>query len=151
MPTLGLTFAPIYTWPSTVFTPTWSWQLQLALTVPFYDGGLRYGLKRERMALVRAARAAEEGALRQTRSDLRYGDVAVHDTEEQLKRARTAAQLAHEAVKIADLAYKAGATTNIELIDAERRARDADTAAAISEDAVRQARVDMLFAAGRLP
>jgi outer membrane protein TolC len=151
MPTLALSFAPIYTWPSTVFTPSWSWQLQLGLTVPFYDGGLRYGLARERQALVREAQAAEEGALRQARADLRFGDVAVRRTEEQLGRARAAAQLAHEAVQIADLAYHAGATTNIELIDAERRARDADTAAAIAEDAARQARVDLLFASGRLP
>jgi outer membrane protein TolC len=151
MPTLGLTFAPIYTWPSTVFTPAWSWQLQLALTVPFYDGGLRYGLQRERRALVRSAEAAQEGALRQTRADLRFGDAAVQKTSEALERARSAAQLAHEAVQIADLAYRAGATTNLELIDAERRARDADTAAAIAEDAARQARVDLSFAAGRLP
>jgi outer membrane protein TolC len=151
MPTLALTFAPIYTWPSTVVSPTFSWQLQLALTVPFYDGGLRYGLQRERRALVREAELAQEGALRQTRSDLRYGDVAVHSTEQQLARARAAAQLAHEAVQIADLAYHAGATTNIELIDAERRARDADTAAAVAEDLARQARVDVLFASGRLP
>ena len=54
-------------------------------------------------------------------------------------------------MQIADLAYRAGATTNLELIDAERRARDADTGAAIAEDAVRQARLDMLFASGRLP
>jgi outer membrane protein TolC len=150
MPTLSLTFAPVYTWPSTLF-PAWSWQLQLGLTVPFYDGGLRYGLERERRALVRAAEAAEEGALRQARADLRYGDAATAQTAEALERARAAAQLAHEAVQIANLAYRAGATTNLELIDAERRARDADTAAAIAEDAARQARVDLLFAAGRLP
>jgi outer membrane protein TolC len=150
-PTLTAAFEPIYTWPSTVFTPTWSWQLQLSLTVPIYDGGLRYGLFRERRALVQAARIDRESALRQTRADLRIGDAAVQRTAEALERARAAAQLAHEAVKIADLAYHAGATTNLELIDAERRARDADTAAAIAEDQVRQARVDLLFAAGKLP
>jgi outer membrane protein TolC len=151
MPTLTASFSPIYTWPATLFTPTWSWQLQLALTVPLYDGGLRYGWAKERTAVVRQARIEQEGALRQTRADLRAGDESVRKTAEALERARAAAQLAHEAVKIADLAYRAGATTNLELIDAERRARDADTVAAIAEDATRQARVDMLFAAGQLP
>src|SRR5262249_1756705 len=80
MPSLSLTFAPIYTWPSTVFTPTFSWQLQLALTVPLYDGGLRGGLARERRALVREAEVAQEGALRQTRAELRYGEEAVQKT-----------------------------------------------------------------------
>jgi outer membrane protein TolC len=151
MPSLTATFAPIYTWPSTIFTPALSWQFQLVLTVPFYDGGLRYGLARERKALLRESVLDQEGALRQTRSDLRIGDEAVRKTAEALERARAAASLAHEAVQIADLAYHAGATTNLELIDAERRARDADTAAAIVEDAARQARLDLLFASGRLP
>ncbi len=151
MPALTATFAPLYSWPSTIFTPTWSWQFQLVLTVPLYDGGLRYGLAKERRALVREATLAQEAALRQTRSELRIGGEAVDQTEEALGRARRAAQLAHEALRIADLAYRAGATTNIELIDAERRARDADTGTAIAEDAARQARLDVLFAAGRLP
>jgi outer membrane protein TolC len=151
MPSLNATFAPIYTWPSTIFTPALSWQFQLVLTVPFYDGGLRYGLARERKSILREAVLDQEGALRQTRSDLRIGDEAVRKTAEALERAKKAAELAHEAVQIADLAYHAGATTNLELIDAERRARDADTAAAIAEDAARQARLDILFASGRLP
>jgi hypothetical protein len=37
------------------------------------------------------------------------------------------------------------------VIDAERRARDADTAVAIAEDSVRRARLDLLAALGRFP
>jgi hypothetical protein len=59
------------------------------------------------------------------------------------KSAASAAKLAHEALALADLAYRAGATTNLEVIDAERRARDADTAAVIAEDNARQARLDL--------
>ena len=44
-----------------------------------------------------------------------------------------------------------GATTNIELIDAQRGARDAETAVAQAEDRVRQARLDLLVALGRFP
>ena len=58
---------------------------------------------------------------------------------------------AAEVLKITDLAFRAGATTNIELIDAQRRARDADTAAALAEDRVRQSRLDLLVALGRFP
>jgi outer membrane protein len=42
-----------------------------------------------------------------------------------------------------------GATTNLEVIDAQRVARDAETAAAIAEDALRRARLDLLIALGR--
>jgi len=49
------------------------------------------------------------------------------------------------------MAYKAGASTNLEVIDAERQARDADTAVAVAEDSLRQARLDLLIASGRFP
>ena len=49
------------------------------------------------------------------------------------------------------MAFREGATTNIEVIDAQRRARDAETTAAIAEDAVRRARLELLVATGRFP
>ena len=55
------------------------------------------------------------------------------------------------ALRLSELAYRAGATSNLEVIDAERASRDADTAAAIAEDAARQARLDLLAASGRFP
>ena len=64
---------------------------------------------------------------------------------------RTAARLASDAMRLADVAYRAGASTNLELIDAQRRARDAETLANIAEDNQRQAFIDLLAAAGRFP
>ena len=61
------------------------------------------------------------------------------------------AEFAAQALKFATLAYEAGASTNIEVVDAERRARDADTAVVVAEDAARQARLDLLAATGRFP
>jgi outer membrane protein TolC len=63
----------------------------------------------------------------------------------------SAARLTREALDLSTLAYRAGATTNLEVIDAERRARDADTQVAVAEDAARQARLDLLAAGGRFP
>jgi len=54
-------------------------------------------------------------------------------------------------VEIVNVAFKAGATTNIEVIDAQRRARDADTAVAVVEDTARRARLELLAAIGRFP
>ena len=48
-------------------------------------------------------------------------------------------------------AYRAGISNNLAVIDAERRARDATTAATQAEDAARQARLELLIAAGRFP
>ncbi len=82
--------------------------------------------------------------MRQTRSDLRVASEEVRRADQAVKSATSAAQLAHRALELANLAYQAGATTNLEVIDA-------DTAAAIAEDNVRQARLDLLAAAGQFP
>ena len=68
-----------------------------------------------------------------------------------LASARDAARLAHKAYDLATLAYRGGASTNIEVLDAARQARDADTSTAAAEDLSRQARLDLLVAAGRFP
>jgi outer membrane protein TolC len=68
-----------------------------------------------------------------------------------VERSRNAARLANDAMRLADVAYRAGASTNLELIDAQRRARDAETLTNIAEDNLRQAQLDLLAAAGRFP
>jgi outer membrane protein TolC len=64
---------------------------------------------------------------------------------------RAAADQAQQVVEIVNVSFRAGAATNIEVIDAERRARDAETTVAIAEDSLRRARFDLLNAAGRFP
>jgi len=54
-------------------------------------------------------------------------------------------------VTITNVSFRAGAATNIEVIDAERGARDADTAVAQAEDTLRRARLELLNALGRFP
>jgi outer membrane protein TolC len=54
-------------------------------------------------------------------------------------------------VNITNISFRAGAATNIEVIDAERSARDTDTAVAVAEDQLRRARLELLNALGRFP
>src|SRR5204863_235942 len=68
-----------------------------------------------------------------------------------LAQARAASRLSGEALDITTLSYHAGASNDLDVVDAQRRARDADNAAAIAEDAARQARIDLLAATGRFP
>ena len=83
-------------------------------------------------------------------SELTEGD-AIRATERAGEYARLAAQQANEVLQITDVAFREGATTNIEVIDAQRRARDAETAAAMADDAARHARLELLVASGRFP
>lgn len=142
---------PFYQNPATPTVPLTGYQLELLLTVPFYDGGLRYGQHKERDALRDEARVAYEAGVRQARSDVRTAFEAMRRADDALRSSRDAAKLASEALDLANIAYRAGAVTNIEVIDAERQARDAATQAEIAADAARQARLTMLTVSGRFP
>jgi outer membrane protein TolC len=82
---------------------------------------------------------------------VRAAFVQVQHADESLKAARDGATQAAEALELANAMWKAGATTSLDVIDAERRARDADLQRALAEDAARQARLDLLVASGALP
>src|SRR4029079_8411226 len=87
----------------------------------------------------------------QARSEVRLAQETVRSTERALASQRLAAQQADQVLSITNTAFEAGATTNLEVIDAQRSARDAEAAAEIAEDAVRRARLDLLTALGRFP
>jgi outer membrane protein TolC len=131
--------------------PKVGWQAQLILTLPLYDGGLRGGIARERDALVIESRANLESTLRQAQSDVRTAFDSMVHADKALGAARAAATLAHRALELATVAYRAGATSNLEVIDAARASRAADTDAAQAEDLARQARLDLLAASGHFP
>lgn len=151
LPVLSAVAQPFYQNPESLSQPTTGWQAQLLFTLPLYDGGNRYGVTHERTSLHEQAKTKLEGTLRQARAEVRTAFESVMRADESLGQSREAAKLATEALKLSQLAYQAGATSNLELIDAERRSRDADTVAAIAEDAARQARLDLLAASGRFP
>ena len=82
---------------------------------------------------------------------MRAAREAVESAERVLASARAGADQAQQVMNITNISFRAGAGTNIEVIDAGRRARDADFAVAVSEDAVRRARLELMTALGRFP
>jgi outer membrane protein TolC len=124
---------------------------QLAAVWPVFAGGLRPAQSKERGALASEAEEALRGVMRQARSEVRLSFEAMRYAYAGYDAARRGAETAVAALDLANQAYRAGATSNLEVIDAERRARDAATTAVIAEDAVRQANLDLLSAAGRFP
>jgi outer membrane protein TolC len=131
--------------------PNWGWQAQLLLTLPIYDGGQRRGVAHERDATVVEARLGLDQTLRQARSEVRVAFEAMLHADLALASARDAAALAKRAYELAVVAYKAGATTNIEVLDAARVQRDADSAASAASDVARRARLELLVASGQFP
>jgi outer membrane protein TolC len=136
---------------ATVVAPASGWTAQLVLSIPLFEGGFRYGVRKERQAGLMEAQAQLDGLLRQVSVEVRTAFAVVRNADEGLGSAHAAAVAAATAAKLADKSYRAGASTNIEVIDAERQARDADSQVALAEDAARQARLDLLLATGAFP
>jgi outer membrane protein TolC len=150
-PTLDAIFQPSTTYPSQFFLPGNSWRLLLQANVPIFDSGQRGGTKLERQADVQGRRAALVGGVTRANSEVRAAREAIASYERSLASARASADQAQQVVQITNVSFRAGAATNIEVIDAERTARDADFAVAVTEDNLRRARLDLLTALGRFP
>ena len=150
-PSVDAIFQPSTTYPAQFFLPANSWRLLLQANVPLFDSGQRAATKVQREAAVEQARATLAGAETAAGSQVRAAREAVASGERSLASARTAADEAQQVVNITSVSFRAGAATNIEVIDAERGARDADTAVAAAEDVLRRARLELLNALGRFP
>jgi outer membrane protein TolC len=151
LPSITLIGQPFYQNPSSLTTPETGWQAQAVLTWFLFDGGARYGRTHQREAALTQAQIQLDAAIRQAHSEVRQSIDNVERTATAVQRGRASARLANEAMRLAEVAYRAGSSTNLELIDAQRRARDAETIAVIAEDNQRQAALDLLAAAGRFP
>jgi outer membrane protein TolC len=134
LPLLTAVFQPFYQNPPSLTQPLTGWQLNVVLQIPLYDGGLRYGQAKERRANATSAEAQLEASLRQAKSEVRSAFQQVTHADAAMRSAREAEKQAAEALELANVAYRAGATTNLEVIDASR-----------------QARLDLLVASGSFP
>jgi outer membrane protein TolC len=150
-PSLAGIFQPSSTYPGQFFTPTNSWRLLFQATVPIYDSGQRAAQRLDRQAALDISRATLAGAVTTATSEVRSAREAVASAERALASVRAAAEQAQQVVEIVNVSFRAGAATNIEVIDAERRARDADTSVAVAEDALRRSRLELLNALGQFP
>jgi outer membrane protein TolC len=151
MPSVSGIFRPTFQNPGSVITPQNSWTALVQFTMPVFDAGERRGVKMVREAALQQSEAALGGQLRQAKSEVREAYEAVRSTARALDSARAATDQARQVLEITIFSFRAGAATNIDVIDAQRRARDADTAVAVVEDNVRRSRLDLLAALGKFP
>ena len=152
LPTAAVSFDPQFVGPAGAFQPGNTWRLTLSVSQPLFKGGLRRNLD-ARLADVTLTQAnlADAQIRTQARSEIRMAQEALAGSERALVSSRRASDHAAEVLKITTTAFEVGATTNIEVIDAQRSARDSASAAALAEDAVRRARLDLLVALGKFP
>lgn len=151
LPTASGLVQPQYLQPSTFFSPSATWRAQVAISVPLFDAGFRRALRAERQATFDESQLQHEAVLREARSDVRTSDESVKSAERSVSAARAAADQARHVLDILNMSFKAGAATEIEVIDAQRVLLDAETSTAVAEDALRQARLALLVALGQFP
>lgn len=150
-PTGIASFDPQSVNPAGAFAPSRTWRFTVTFSQPIFDGGQRRGLHRFREAAARASELALAATQIQAHSEVRLAQEVVRSTERALVSLQLSAQQANDVLNITNVAFEAGATTNLEVIDAQRSARDAEASAEIAADAVRRARLDLLTALGRFP
>jgi outer membrane protein TolC len=151
LPTINLIGQPFWQDPSADPNSPWGWQVQAQLSWTIFDGGARYGRTHQREATLEENKLTLEGTSRQVLSDVRQSFDTYKRSSRALEAARRAAAYGVDTYRLADISYRAGASTNLDLIDAFRVARDTATLAIIAEDSLRQSALDLLVAAGKFP
>ena len=134
-PTANVSFDPQYITPGGIFQPSGSWRLAILVGQPLFDAGSRKGVRRQRDAALEATELILTERQIQARSEERLARESIASQERSLASARRAAEHANEVLKITIIAFDAGASTNIEVVDAQRSARDLETAVTQVEDA----------------
>lgn len=150
VPTGSASFTPQYVTPPGFFEPSKTWRALFQLQIPIYDGSIGPE-KRVRIAEREAARLRLDAVTLEARAELRLAQESVARNEQIAATSRRAAESAAEALRISEIAYRAGATSNIEVVQAQQSARNSEIVAAVAEDGLRQARLDLLVALGEFP
>ena len=151
LPSLNGVFTPSVLEPPGAFAKTFSWRAQVIFAVPVFDSGFRSGEKAQRLADLNVIKFERANLERQGASEIRTARDAVASTTRAFTQAQLATDRANQVVQITNVAFREGASTNIEVLDAQRQARDVETQAAIAEDALKRAQLDLLIALGRFP
>ncbi|MFT3693625.1 MAG: TolC family protein [Kofleriaceae bacterium] len=150
-PTLSLNAAAFYDTPQIDPVPRLGFQVLATVAVPLYDGGYRSGLRQERDAVLAEARENLAQTERQASSEVRTSESSVTHSHRAREAAHHSADFAAHALQLANIAYEGGTGTSLEVIDAQRAARDAATQAVIADDNLRQAQFALLAATGHFP
>ncbi len=149
LPNATASFDPTYVTPAGLFQPARTWRLTISATQPIFTGGQRKIALHQREITLDQAKIDLSAREIRARSEVRLAQEALQARERALVSARRAADETTEVLRITMTAFEVGATTNIEVIDAQRSDLDAKTAAEQADDAVRRARLDLLVALGR--
>jgi outer membrane protein TolC len=102
-----------------------SWNLMLTLSVPLYDGGLRYAELRDARSRVREAEAQNAGLVLELEAEIVRLRAELESSLAAVRSARKAVELAKTTESDMETSYNEGAATQLDVLDAAQRYLDA--------------------------
>jgi outer membrane protein TolC len=127
------------------------WRATVDLSWPLYDGGLRYGKRRQAEAQGAFASAAAEAQRLAIVQEVQDGLRDVTVAAERLRLAETQSRLAADAAASARRSFEAGVASSLDVIDANDRLYAADVQLADARARAAQTRIGLDRATGRAP
>lgn len=154
-----LQFAPTVDLRSSVATstvqnglaPGTTWNVQGVLTIPIWDGGVRYGNMREAAAQETIALQNLEAARRKATIEVTQARRAVSVAEDSRKVAAAARDLAAETDRLTRASYLEGRGTSLELVTAAQALRQTEIQLAVQDFNLVKARVAAVLALALCP
>jgi outer membrane protein TolC len=122
-----------------------SWNIQAVLSVPIFDGGVRYGQRRDAAAVADQSAAALEALRRTSTVGLTQARRSVSVAEDTRRVAQESRDLALEVDRLTRAAYLTGKGTSLDLVTSAVALRQAEVSLAVAELGLVQARIDSLL------
>jgi outer membrane protein TolC len=126
------------------------WRVAVELTIPLYDGGFRYGKRREADAAIALANTQAAQKRLQIRQEIADAEREIRVADERLRLAETRAQLARDAAASAQRSFTVGLTSSLDVLDANDKLFQAEVALAAERAKKAQARIELARARGTL-
>jgi len=137
--------------PASDGTAVSSWNIEGVLTVPLWDGGVRYGSLRQMRALEDEARQTLESTRRQAVVQVEQARRSVTVAENASLVAKNAQILAAENDRLTRVGYVEGQGTSLELVTAASALREADITLALRQFDLVKARVTAILSLANCP
>jgi multidrug efflux system outer membrane protein len=150
-PTVNLQSGISTTTIDTGAAPTTTWNVQAVLSVPFWEGGARYGNLRDAQAQERQAEDRLDAQRRKASIEIAQARRGVAVAEESAKVSSTARDLAIETDRLTRISYTEGRGTSLELIAAAQALRQAEIELALKDFNVVQSRILAVLALASCP
>jgi outer membrane protein, multidrug efflux system len=151
LPTVDLRSSMSTTTIDTGAAPNTTWNVQAVLTVPIWDGGARYGFRRDAHAQTAIARERAVAQWRQANVEVTQARRAVGVAGDRQRVAQQARDLAAENDRLTRASYAEGRGTSFELVQTAQQLRTAEIELAVRDFDLVRARVLAVLALATCP